>query len=141
MKPKAYLGIKYYPDNRNREEIEALSAVIKKAGFNVFVVVRDVEAWGEIKLTPQELMRVSFAHLKESNICILECSEKGVGLGVEAGYAHALGIPVLILARKGVDISTTLKGLASSIVHYEHVSEVGAIITPYLNKITLSNPI
>ena len=137
----AYLGIKYYPDNRNRQEIETLSEVLEKAGFDVFVVVRDAELWGEVKLTPQELMKVSFSHLQESSICILECSQKGVGLGVEAGYAHAHAIPVVILAKKGVDISTTLKGLANSIIYYEQISDLEETLAPILNKIALSNPI
>lgn len=141
MRPKAYLGIKYYPDNRNRQEIESHSAIIEKSGFDAFVVVRDIEAWGEIKLSPEELMRSSFAHLKESSICILECSVKGVGLGVEAGYAHAHAIPVLILSRKGVEVSTTLKGLASSVEYYDQISDLEAILNQYWQKIMCSNPI
>lgn len=139
MKPKAYLGIKYYPDNRNREEIEALSAIIEKTGLNVSVVVRDIEAWGDVKLTPQELMRTSFALLKESSVCILECSIKGVGLGIEAGYAHARGIPVLILAKRGTEVSTTLKGLASAIIYYEGTSDLEAKLGPNILNLSIKN--
>ena len=139
MSPKAYLGIKYFPDNRNKQEIETLSALIVKAGFDVFVVVRDIEQWGNIRLTPQELMQTSFSHLEESNICILECSMKGVGLGVEAGYAHALNIPVLILAKKGIRVSTTLKGLAKAILYYEKNTDLETLLNLNLQQIMRPN--
>jgi len=35
-------------------------------------------------------MRVTFAEIDRSDLAILEMSEKGVGLGIEAGYVIAI---------------------------------------------------
>ena len=46
---RAYLGIKYHPDNRNRETVEMLSEVLAKGGFEAALSsARDVERWGAV---------------------------------------------------------------------------------------------
>lgn len=117
----AYVGIKYHPDNRNRDLIERLSAALEGVGIVSRVVVRDVERWGEISMAPSELMVESLQLIRDSDIVVIEASEKGVGLGIEAGYAHAHSIPVVIIHREGAELSPTLVGIASDV--FPHSSE------------------
>lgn len=116
---KAYLAIKYHPDNQNRLLIEELAVILDQAGWSSHVVVRDVEDWGRITFTPRELMERSLSLLSTCDLCVAECTEKAVGVGLEAGYAHAKGIPILLLARHGSHISTTLRGIASQVIFYK----------------------
>ena len=51
-KRKAYLAIKYHPDNQNRPLIEELTVILDQAGWSSHVVVRDLEDWGRITFTP-----------------------------------------------------------------------------------------
>jgi nucleoside 2-deoxyribosyltransferase len=124
QKRKAYLAIKYHPDNQNRQLIEKLAVVLEQAGWSSRVVVRDLEDWGRIAFTPRELMERSLELLSACELCVVECSEKGAGIGVEAGYAHAKGIPILLLARHGSHISTTLRGIARQIILYNSPEEL-----------------
>ena len=64
-------------------------------------------------------MRRSFAAIDKSDFVLVELSEKGVGLGIEAGYAYARKIPVLTMAREGQDISTTLQGISAQTFTYD----------------------
>ncbi len=114
-----YLAIKYHPDARNRPLIEAISIAFSAAGHSTVCVARDLEAWGAKRFSAQELMRRSFQLIDAADLVLVELSEKGVGLGIEAGYAHAQGIPVAVAAHTGADISTTLAGIASQVLFYD----------------------
>lgn len=121
---RAYFGIKYYPDMHNRALIETLSQIIEQTGWQTTITVRDLELWGKKALSPQQLMQLSFDSIQQSNVLFLEVSEKGVGLGIEAGYAYALHIPIILLAKIGTEISTTLSGIASQILFYEQFEDL-----------------
>ncbi len=114
----AYLAIKYHADGANRPRIEALTTALTAAGIDTVCVVRDLEAWGQIHFAPDELMRRAFALLDASDLLVVELTEKGVGVGIEAGYAFARGIPILTVAQRGTDISTTLRGVSRAVLRY-----------------------
>jgi nucleoside 2-deoxyribosyltransferase len=124
LKRKAYLAIKYHPDNQNRQLIEKLAFVLDQAGWSSQVIVRDLEDWGRIAFTPRELMERSLGLLSACELCVVECTEKGMGVGLETGYAHAKGIPIILLARYGSEIPTTLRGIASQIIIYNSPEEL-----------------
>ncbi len=123
-----YLAIKYYPDARNRPLIEAITAALAGAGHSTICVARDLEQWGAKHFAPDELMRLSFQLIDRANLVLVELSEKGVGLGIEAGYAHAQGIPVVVAARTGADISATLQGIATQVLFYDDPTILGDAI-------------
>lgn len=121
---KVYLAIKFHEDCRNRQLIEKISESLNKAGFKTTVMVRDYEKWGEIKFTPQELMKLTFQSIDKSDVLIVELSEKGVGLGIEAGYAYSKNIPIIVIAKVDSDISNTLRGIAKNVIFYEEPEEL-----------------
>lgn len=121
---KAYLAIKFHEDYSDKKFIEDISQALKKADVETVVMVRDFEKWGETRFSPQDLMKRSFEEIGKSDLVIVEYSEKGVGLGIEAGYAYAKGIPVFVIAKTGSEISETIKGIAKSIFFYETISEI-----------------
>jgi 2'-deoxynucleoside 5'-phosphate N-hydrolase len=116
---KAYLGIKYYSDHRNKYKIEKLSSMIEKRGFSVSCIARDIENWGKVSFTPHDLMKITFQIIDESNVAIIDLTEKGVGLGIEAGYAYSKGVPVIAIANNA-EISTTLLGISKYNFVYEN---------------------
>lgn len=121
---QAYLAIKYHADCRNRPLIEAISAALAANDIATVCIVRELEHWGEVTFSPQELMCESFRQIEASDLIIIEFTEKGTGLGIEAGYAYAKGIPIVTIAQGGADISTTLQGISAQIFVYEQVEEL-----------------
>ena len=69
-------------------------------------------------------MTATFKEINCCNIVVLDISEKGVGLGIKAGYAYAKGITVLIIAKEGSEISTTMVGIAKQIIIYDHLTDI-----------------
>jgi nucleoside 2-deoxyribosyltransferase len=117
-RPTAYLGIKYHLDHSNRDLVERITESLRKADMRVFCVARDVEQWGAIALGPQEVMRESLGAIRESDIVVIEATEKGVGIGLEAGYTYAYRLPVVVLHQEGAEVSNTLRGIATRVIEY-----------------------
>ncbi len=117
---KAYLGIKYHSDNSNKSTINCISAVLEKCGYSVTCITRDIEKWGQKFFSPKDLMMETFKIIDSSDVVIIDLSEKGVGLGIEAGYAYSRKIPIITIA-KNKEISTTLLGISNT--HYIYKDE------------------
>ena len=115
---KAYMSIKYRADNSNKDYIENIMSALEQSGFETVCAARDIEKWGQVQLSPEELMQRTFTEIDSSNLLLVDLTEKGVGLGIEAGYAYAKQIPIVVIAKKGSDISATLQGISQRLVLY-----------------------
>ena len=118
---KAFLSIKYHADHANRARIEMIAAVLQARGIKSVCIARDVEQWGQLKFDARELMRRTFAAIDACDLVVVDLTEKGVGVGIEAGYAHAKNIPIVTIAETGADISETLRGIARAVFLYDGV--------------------
>ena len=121
---KAYIAIKYHADNQNRPVIEQISSALEQSGFETICITRNLENWGQTHFAPKELMQKSFDAIDASDLVVVDLTEKGVGLGIEAGYAWAKQIPVITIARKGADISETLQGVSRKIFWYDDLDDL-----------------
>lgn len=121
---KAYISIKYRADNSNRDCIEKISSALERNGFETVCIARDIERWGEVQLSPHELMQRAFAEIDSSNLLLVDLTEKGVGLGIEAGYAYAKQIPIVAIARRGSNISATLQGIVRKLFLYNEFEDL-----------------
>lgn len=116
---KAFLTIKFHEDHCNRPLIEAISAALEQYGVESVCIIRDVEQWGQIHFSPRQLMARTFEEIATCDLLIVDLTEKGVGLGIEAGYARAKGIPIVTIAKTGSDISETLRGISEVVYLYD----------------------
>lgn len=119
---KVYLAIKFHADHRNRELVDRISTVFKAHGLTVVCVARDMDVWGRVSFDAHDLMQRASDSIRRSTAVVVEFTEKGVGLGIEAGYAAALGIPVFVLLRPEADLSTTLEGISADV--FRNVDDV-----------------
>lgn len=115
---QVYVAVKFHPDRRNRGLVDQISDAFASCGVESVCVARDIERWGEKAFQPDELMAASFDAIDNSSAVVVEFSEEGVGLGIEAGYASARGIPVFVIHQSGADVSTTLRGVAQEVFEY-----------------------
>lgn len=121
---KAFISIKHHDDQRNRAWIEEIARALEQSGIVSVCVARDLEKWGQVQFDPETLMRRTFAEIDSSDLVVVDLSEKGVGVGIEAGYAHAKHIPIVTIAQKGADISTTLLGISRDVFWYEKPADL-----------------
>ena len=121
---KAFISIKYREDNSNKDCIENISTALEQNGFETVCIARDIEKWGQLELSLQELMQRIFAEVDSSHLIVVDLTEKGAGLSIESGYAYAKQIPIAVIARKGSDISTTLQGISQKLFLYEKFEDL-----------------
>jgi nucleoside 2-deoxyribosyltransferase len=119
-----YYGIKYREANENRDWIDKLDCELRKHGINLFCVERDIEKYRLESVPEKELMEETFSLIEKSDIVLMDVSEKGIGLGIECGYAYSLKKPIYVIARKGIKFSRTVKGIATKIVNFECVKDI-----------------
>ncbi len=119
-----YLAIKFHPDNQNQPLIEAISNHLSSQGHSVICAVRDFEKWGTKTFEPQELLFKAFEAIENSDAVLIEATEKGMGVGIEAGFAFARNKPVMTVAKHGSDISINLRSLSSKVISYSEVREI-----------------
>lgn len=124
MNNKAYFGIKFYEDNRNRNDIDSICSVLHNDGIQTICIARDIEKWGEVYFSSKELMQITFEEIDKSDFVVLEMSDKGVGLGIEAGYTAAKKKPLIVLIKSGLELSNTMQGIADIVITYTHPEEI-----------------
>jgi 2'-deoxynucleoside 5'-phosphate N-hydrolase len=135
---RAYIAIKYHPDQRNRERIERITAALTRMGLDTVCIVRDLEAWGRVTVDAKTLMQKSFDAIDASQLVVIDLTEKGVGIGIEAGYGYARNVPIVVIAETGADISTTLQGIAESVGFYSNAQELEQALAAALPNLSAS---
>ncbi len=126
---RAYIAIKYHADHSNRERIEGISSMLERLGFETTCITRDLEKWGEVQLDPGTLMQRTFREIDACDVVIVDLTEKGVGVGIEAGYAFAQRIPIVTIAQTGSDTSETLRGISQEILLYDHYDDLDRLFS------------
>jgi len=131
---KLYLAIKYHADQRNRQAIERITEVLTAQGHDLFCIARDLEQWGALSFPADKLMLYTFQIIAASDVVLVDLTEKGVGLGIEAGYAHSIGIPVVTIAQTGADVSETLRGISTAVFSYTDYTDLAKLPLPTPNR-------
>lgn len=135
---RVYFAVKYHEDMSNRLHIESVLSVLEKAGLDTVCFVRDTEKWGACCIKEaHELMSLAFNAINDSDVIIVDASEKGIGLGIEAGYAYARNIPIITIVRSGVDVSTTLCGISAHVLQYKDMNDLAQQIGEIMSKFTV----
>jgi nucleoside 2-deoxyribosyltransferase len=129
---KIYLAIKYHADQRNRQVIEHIAETLTAQGHDLFCIARDLAQWGAVSFPADKLMQYTFRIIDSADVVLVDLTEKGVGLGIEAGYAHANGIPVVTIVQTGTHISETLRGISTTVFCYADYGELAnlPLLTP-----------
>ena len=117
---KVFISIKFHEDSVNRERIDILCGLARRHGMEPVCIPAKGRQPGLSTPDSQVLMRQTFLELRDSKLVIVDLTEKGVGVGIEAGYARARGIPIATIADAGSEISETLLGISDRVFYYEN---------------------
>lgn len=123
---KAFMSLKFHDGEEDKKKIDDLTNALLLAGIENVVMARDVEKYGKAVLPEGTKLMPNYAFptMKKCDMLIVEFSEKGVDLGIGAGYAYAIGLPIYVIAKTGSDISLTMKNLAKEIIFYDNINEL-----------------
>lgn len=121
VKIHSFFALKFHEGDAGKAKVEAIEKALNKAGISITLMARDVEKWGQAKIPEGKALMTDYAFpaMQKCDCNIIEFSEKGVGLGINAGYCYAIGKPIFIIAKTGSDISTTIRDLATKVIFYD----------------------
>ncbi len=122
----AFMSLKFHDGEEDKIKIDKLTEALLKAGIKNTVMARDVEKYGEASLPKGKKLMIDYAFpaMKASDMIIIEFSEKGVGLGIGAGYCYANNVPIYVIAKTGSDISLTMENLATKVIFYNDYNDI-----------------
>ncbi len=126
----SFFALKFHDGDSDKAKVEAIESALNEAGITITVIARDVEKWGQATIPEGKNLMIDYAFpaMKQCDCNIIEFSEKGVGLGINAGYCYAIGKPIFVIAKTGSDISTTISNLATKVIFYDEPRD---LINPF----------
>lgn len=131
---KAYISISYQKRRSLNTAITAIMTVLEEHQIESLVFVDQHKFEPEQE---QEMMQAAIASLEQCDILIAETSHKGIGIGIEAGYAKAKKKPVVYLRHKESEHSTTLSGVSDYRVIYKSADDLQKQLHNVIKEILL----
>lgn len=122
----SFFALKFHDGEEDLKKVEAIEKALNKAGIDITLMARDVEKWGKAEIPENKKLMPDYAFpaMNKCDCNIIEFSEKGVGLGINAGYCFANNKPIYVIAKTGSDISTTISNLATKIIFYDEPEDL-----------------
>jgi nucleoside 2-deoxyribosyltransferase len=118
---KAYISISYNKRHELNNELQSIIETLKESHIKPFVFVDN------FKFSPgkeKEMMQQAIVSIDDCDLLIAETSDKGIGIGVEVGYAKAKGKPVIYMRNKKAEHSTTVSGISDFQVIYDDIKDL-----------------
>lgn len=129
---KAFLSISFKKKNELKDEIAAIAEVLKKHDIDPFIFVN------KYILSPgreKEMMNKATKAIAASDLLITELTDKAIGVGIEVGYAYALGKKIIYLRKKQAAYSTTVGGISDKQIMYGNNDELRTKLEKALSKL------
>lgn len=121
MQQSAYLAISLALRTSLDSVVKTLKEVLNNHGIELFVFVDHFEFSPDQE---KEMMQQAFGEIDRCTLLIAECSEKAIGVGIEAGYALGKGKQVWYLRPQTAPHSTTLAGAADKSFIYRDTEDL-----------------
>ena len=109
-----------------REHVRSVLAAMEAAGMTTVFPGRDLEQWGEVGLGNADLMVRSLELAEGCQAVVVDLGHPPEAAGVEAGWAQAKGLPVVVATPEGRRIPRPLRGLATMEVYYVDPGDIVA---------------
>lgn len=112
---RAYISVSFNKRKLLDKELTAIITTLKEFGIAAFVFVDHYK----FELSEErQMMEQAMKDIDNCDLLIAETSDKGIGIGVEAGYAKAKNKPVIYLRQTDAAHSTTVSGISDSQIIY-----------------------
>ena len=128
---QAYISISFSKRKELEKEVQAIKNALQKCGVSGFVFVDEYQFSAKQE---KKMMQNAIEDIEKSAILIAETSEKGIGIGIEVGYAKAKNIPVIYVRNSSSEHSTTVSGIADFKIIYENVIDLEEKLEKIISK-------
>lgn len=134
---KAYISVNFSKRKFLQHELDTIAEILTAFKILPFVFVDHYRFDPEQE---QEMMMYAVKEIENSDLLIAETSYKGIGIGIEAGYAKGKGKPIIYMRHKNAEHSTTVSGVSDYHIIYSDADEMKVKLNNVLQKITSNQP-
>ncbi|HEV8284602.1 MAG TPA: nucleoside 2-deoxyribosyltransferase [Chitinophagaceae bacterium] len=128
----AYISLSYSKRMRMDKELNAIISTLKEFKIVPFTFVDNYK----FDLTRErEMMQQAMVDINNCDLLIAETSDKGIGIGIEVGYAKAKDKPVIYIRQKDAEHSTTVSGISDFQIVYTDINDLQNQLSNTINKI------
>ena len=132
---KAYIAISFSKRQLMDKEIAAIMDTLNAFKIASFVFVDHYK----FDLSEErQMMQQAMTEVDQCDLLLAETSDKGIGIGIEVGYAKAKGKPVIYLRQKDAAHSSTVSGISDFQIIYLDRSELQVKLAAVLREIKKS---
>ena len=117
----AYISIGYQQRKNLSKELNAITGVLQQFHIEPFVFVDQYSFTADEE---KQMMQQAMAAIDSCDLLIAETSEKGIGIGVEVGYAKAKGKPIIYCRQQEAEHSTTVSGMSDFHLIYRDTEDL-----------------
>jgi 2'-deoxynucleoside 5'-phosphate N-hydrolase len=129
---KAYISVSFSKRKSVDKEINVIKDTLNEFNISSFVFVDNYK----FDLTQEkEMMEQAMTDIDSCDILLAETSDKGIGIGIEVGYAKAKGKTVIYLHQKYTEHSTTVSGISDYQITYIDITDLKKQLSDTLEKI------
>lgn len=129
---KAYISISYNKRHELNDELQSIIETLKEFHIKPYVFVDNFKFSSEQE---KEMMYQAMKSINDCDLLIAETSDKGIGIGVEVGYAKAKGKPVIYIRSKSAEHSTTVSGISDHQIIYSDINDLKDRLAAILSSI------
>lgn len=129
---KAYISVSYKKRKSFDAEINAIVEVLNEADILSIVFV------DQYKFDPsqeKEMMKMAIEEIDSCDLLLAETSDKGIGIGIEVGYAKAKGKSVVYVRSESAEHSTTVSGISDFQVVYSNTDNLKQKLSEVVMKL------
>ena len=114
---RAYISVSFSKRQAFNEAISVIVNELNRFNIEPFIFVDNYH------FTPgqeKQMMQQATLDMDRSDLLIAETSDKGIGIGIEVGYAKAKGKPVIYVRQSNAEHSTTTAGISDFQIIYDN---------------------
>ncbi len=131
---KAFLSVSLQGRDSLQAEFAVIHEVLAAFGMEAIDFTKQFTfTFGQEKA----MMKHARDQIQAADLLIAEVSEKAIGVGVEIGYAVAVGKPVLYIRKSPATYSTTVGGMATKSFVYTDTDDLRIKLTQFMEKFAL----
>ncbi len=113
-----------FKNGDNKEEIEKICSIVKKAGFKDFCFIRDIENYQKIFDDAHELMTRAKQEIEKCEALMIDFDGPASGRMIELGIAYALKKKIVLITKKGTKVKETISGVTDAIIEYKNIEDI-----------------
>lgn len=130
----AYISVSFNNRKSIQEELTAIAETLIENGIVPFVFV---DSYKFDLSQEKEMMQHAMADIDRCDLLIAETTDKGIGIGVEVGYAKAKNKPVIYVRKKTSEHSTTVSGISDFQIVYCDKVELRKQLTSVIKNLNI----